>query len=207
MPRNVCSIFKMRQGAGPEPGNTGHGLSSVSLSSVFWTVWTRMLLFWLFFCWIRFLGFFANLKQEGPSLPGTSQNFPSLPGTSLPIAWRLYQESSRQLFGFLFPWTVFGLSYFSFWPGWGASRTTLNPKAQGSWTKMRKDVKIHQLWPLQGGDPCQKFNSFPICSVLGCCVISSSPFQRQKGPTAILLRGMPSASVFFSLGIFLSFFC
>lgn len=139
--------FKRNQGQGWSLGALGAG-SVQSLCRVLWTLWIGDVP-------LVGSGFFASLKQE-------------VFFTSLPLAWRLYQESSWWFFWFLFPWSVFGSACFYFWPIWGASGTIPNLRAQRTWTNTRKDIKIHQLWLLWGGDPHQKFNRFPICSVLGC---------------------------------------
>lgn len=64
---------------------------------------------------------------------------------------------------------------------------------------MRKDIKIHQLWLLQGGDPCQKFQqlSHLLCCGLLCDLLF--PFPETKGTNCHFTPGHAiSLCIFFS---------
>lgn len=183
----------------PEPGNIRCGLCSIFLW-VLWTAWTGDVA--LFICLLLLLDWrFCWLEARRVLFP-----FSSPPGEEY---WEYPPVDciENPLSGF---WVFCSLELFRAWlglffrPVWGAGRTVLNPRHQRSWTNTRKCIKIHQLWLLRGGGPHQKFSS---CSALGCYVISSSPFQRQKGPAAIMFSEPHDQPVYFSsLGIFLRFF-
>lgn len=82
MLRNVCSISKMSQGAGPEPGSTGPGLCSVSVCAVCSGQRGPRSLYCCF-CWI---GFFASLKKEG-FFPFPSPSLEAILGILLAVFW------------------------------------------------------------------------------------------------------------------------
>lgn len=136
MPRNVCSICKMNQVVGPEPGNTRCGLCSIFLSlgapdsvdrghCIVPFVGLRFLLAWSKKGFCCFFFFF----------PSPSRNFPSPP-----LAWRLYWEFSQWLFGFYVPLNCFRLGLFSFSACLGSQQDCPEPETS---EELNQDEKGH----------------------------------------------------------------